>query len=160
MNLRESICITLPLAQSIAKGRAAFSNPSEPDPPDPHPLLFVTWLNFLWCLNLWRLHGGLPPLHSCKCHVTSSMVVVHVRGIERTAKGRLWVIHGRDVESPRNYQVLIRSDSNGRRWSNPKLMILPREKACLRSWTRQIWPLMRSTSGSPSKLSCSTIHTL
>ena len=30
-----------------------------------------------------------------------------VPGIECTAKGRLWVIHGRDVESTRNYQVLI-----------------------------------------------------
>jgi len=29
-----------------------------------------------------------------------------VPGIERTAKGRLWAVYGRDVESPRNYQLL------------------------------------------------------
>ncbi len=28
------------------------------------------------------------------------------QGIERTAKGRLWAVHGRDVESTRNFQVL------------------------------------------------------
>ena len=58
-------------------------------------------------VNPWRFH--IPPTKR-----------QGVPGIERTAKGRLWVIHGRDVESPRNYQVLVRSDSNGRRWSNPK----------------------------------------
>ena len=42
MRLRESICITLLLAQSLAEGCAAFSNPPEPEPPDPQPLLFVT----------------------------------------------------------------------------------------------------------------------
>jgi hypothetical protein len=53
------------------------------------------------------------------------------------APGRLWVIHGRDVESTRNYHVLIRSDSNGRRWSHPKLMILPREG--VRAMSAAIW---------------------
>ena len=75
-------------------------------------------------VNPWRFH--IPP--------TTRQ---GVPGIERTAKGRLWVIHGRDVESPRNYQVLIRSDSNGRNWSNPKLMILPREG--VRAMSAAIW---------------------
>ena len=37
-----------------------------------------------------------------------------VPGIERTAKGRLWTVYGRDVESTRNYQVLRKSDNDGR----------------------------------------------
>ncbi|MCB9873054.1 MAG: hypothetical protein H6821_02645 [Planctomycetaceae bacterium] len=41
-------------------------------------------------VNPWRFH--IPPTKR-----------QGVPGIERTAKGRLWVIHGRDVESPRNY---------------------------------------------------------
>jgi hypothetical protein len=52
-------------------------------------------------VNPWRFH--IPPTNR-----------QGVPGIECTAKGRLWVIYGRDVESPRNYQVLIRSDSIGR----------------------------------------------
>ncbi len=48
-----------------------------------------------------------------------------VPGIERTAKGRLWAVYGRDVESPRNFQVLKCSDDDGKRWSEVKLMILP-----------------------------------
>lgn len=75
-------------------------------------------------VNPWRFH--IPPTKR-----------QGVPGIERTAKGRLWVIHGRDVESTRNYQVLIRSDSNGRRWSHPKLMILPREG--VRAMSAAIW---------------------
>ncbi len=75
-------------------------------------------------VNPWRFH--IPPTQR-----------QGVPGIERTAKGRLWVIHGRDVESPRNYQVLIRSDNNGRNWSNPKLMILPREG--VRAMSAAIW---------------------
>jgi predicted neuraminidase len=60
-----------------------------------------------------------------------------VPGIERTAQGRLWVVYGRDVESPRNYQVLVRSDSNGRRWSHPQVMILPREG--VRAMSAAVW---------------------
>lgn len=75
-------------------------------------------------VNPWRFH--IPPTKR-----------QGVPGIERTAKGRLWVIHGRDVESPRNYQVLIRSDSNGRNWSDPKLMILPQEG--VRAMSATIW---------------------
>ena len=75
-------------------------------------------------VNPWRFH--IPPTKR-----------QGVPGIERTARGRLWVIHGRDVESPRNYQVLIRSDSDGRRWSSPKLMILPQEG--VRAMSAAIW---------------------
>ena len=75
-------------------------------------------------VNPWRFH--IPPTKR-----------QGVPGIERTAKGRLWVIHGRDVESPRNYQVLIRSDDNGRGWSNPKLMILPQRG--VRAMSAAIW---------------------
>jgi len=60
-----------------------------------------------------------------------------VPGIERTAKGRLWIIYGRDVESTRNYQIVRRSDSDGRRWSDPQLMILPREG--VRAMSATIW---------------------
>ena len=49
-----------------------------------------------------------------------------VPGIERTAKGRLWAIYGRDVESPRHYQLLTFSDDDGKSWSDTHLMILPR----------------------------------
>jgi hypothetical protein len=75
-------------------------------------------------VNPWRFH--IPPTKR-----------QGVPRIERTAKGRWWVIHGRDVESTRNYQVLIRSDSNGRRWSHPKLMILPSEG--VRAMSATIW---------------------
>ena len=47
-------------------------------------------------VNPWRFH--IPPTKR-----------QGVPGIERTAKGRLWAVYGRDVESTRNYQVLIRS---------------------------------------------------
>jgi len=60
-----------------------------------------------------------------------------VPGIERTAKGRLWVIYGRDVESPRNYQVLKFSDDDGRSWSGIRLMIMP--KIGVRAMSPAIW---------------------
>lgn len=60
-----------------------------------------------------------------------------VPGIERTARGRLWVIYGRDVESTRNYQVLKCSDDDGRSWYDVKLMILPREG--VRAMSACIW---------------------
>ncbi|MEQ8787734.1 MAG: sialidase family protein [Pirellulaceae bacterium] len=60
-----------------------------------------------------------------------------VPGIERTAKGRLWAIYGRDVESPRNYQVLTTSDDDGQSWSDVKLMILPRQG--VRAMSACIW---------------------
>jgi len=60
-----------------------------------------------------------------------------VPGIERTAKGRMWAIYGRDVESPRNYQVLRTSDDDGQTWSEVKLMILPRQG--VRAMSGCIW---------------------
>lgn len=60
-----------------------------------------------------------------------------VAGIERTAKGRLWVVYGRDVESTRNFQVLKCSDDDGKTWSEVKLMILPR--AGMRAMSANVW---------------------
>jgi hypothetical protein len=60
-----------------------------------------------------------------------------VAGIERTAKGRLWAVYGRDVESTRNFQVLQCSDDDGRTWSEVKLMILPR--AGTRAMSANVW---------------------
>ncbi len=60
-----------------------------------------------------------------------------VPGIARTARGRLWVIYGRDVESTRNYQVLKTSDNDGRSWSDVRLMILPRKG--VRAMSACIW---------------------
>lgn len=60
-----------------------------------------------------------------------------VPGIERTARGRLWVIYGRDVESPRNYQVVRYSDDDGRSWSDVKLLILPTHG--VRAMSPAIW---------------------
>ncbi len=60
-----------------------------------------------------------------------------VAGIERTSKGRLWAIYGRDVESTRNFQVLKCSDDDGKTWSEVKLMILPR--AGTRAMSAAIW---------------------
>ena len=60
-----------------------------------------------------------------------------VPGIERTAGGRLWVVYGRDVESPRNYQVLKYSDDDGRSWSGIKLMVMPQNG--VRAMSPAIW---------------------
>jgi len=60
-----------------------------------------------------------------------------VPGIERTTKGRLWTVYGRDVESTRNYQVLKCSDDDGQSWSDVKLMILPRKG--VRAMSACIW---------------------
>lgn len=60
-----------------------------------------------------------------------------VPGIERTAKGRLWAVYGRDVESTRNYQVLKSSEDQGRSWSDVKLMILPRQG--VRAMSACVW---------------------
>lgn len=60
-----------------------------------------------------------------------------VAGIERTAKGRLWAIYGRDVESTRTYQVLKTSDDGGQSWSQVKLMILP--QAGTRAMSANVW---------------------
>ena len=60
-----------------------------------------------------------------------------VPGIERTAKGRLWAVYGRDVESTRNYQVLTTSDDDGQTWSQVKMMILPRQG--VRAMSATLW---------------------
>ena len=60
-----------------------------------------------------------------------------VSGVERTASGRLWVVYGRDVESPLNYQVLKTSDDDGRTWSDPRLMILPHKG--VRAMSACVW---------------------
>lgn len=60
-----------------------------------------------------------------------------VPGIERTAKGRLWAVYGRDVESTRNFQIVRSSDDNGVSWSEVRLMILPREGT--RAMSAAIW---------------------
>ena len=60
-----------------------------------------------------------------------------VAGIERTAKGRLWAIYGRDVESTRTYQVLKTSADDGQTWPEVKLMILPR--AGTRTMSANVW---------------------
>jgi hypothetical protein len=60
-----------------------------------------------------------------------------VASIERTAKGRLWTVYGRDVESPRNYQILRCSDDDGQSWSDVKVMILPREG--VRAMSPTVW---------------------
>lgn len=66
-----------------------------------------------------------------------------VPGIERTARGRLWAIYGRDVESTRNYQVLKRSDDDGRTWSEIKLLIMPQKGVRAMSPTLWIDPQQR-----------------
>ncbi len=60
-----------------------------------------------------------------------------VAGIECTAKGRLWTVYGRDVESTRNFQVVRSSDDDGRSWSEVRLMILPREGT--RAMSANVW---------------------
>jgi len=75
-------------------------------------------------VNPWKQH--IPPTNR-----------QGVAGIERTAKGRLWVVYGRDVESPRNYQVLKYSDNDGQSWSEVKLMIMP--QAGVRAMSPAIW---------------------
>lgn len=66
-----------------------------------------------------------------------------VPGIERTAKGRLWAIYGRDVESTRNYQVLKYSDDDATSWSEVKLMIMPQKGTRAMSPALWIDPLRR-----------------
>lgn len=89
---------------------------------EPHPDLALTPATVL--VNPWKNH--IPPTKR-----------QGVPGIERTAKGRLWVVYGRDVESPRNYQVLKKSDDNGQSWSEIKLMIMPQKH--VRAMSPAIW---------------------
>ena len=75
-------------------------------------------------VNPWKQH--IPPTQR-----------QGVPGIERTARGRLWIVYGRDVESPRNYQVVRYSDDDGQTWSAVKLMILPTQG--VRAMSPCIW---------------------
>ena len=96
---------------------ADFSAAEEPDPDIALKPAHVI-------VNPWRFH--IPPTKR-----------QGVPGIERTAKGRLWAIYGRDVESTRNYQVLTFSDNDGKSWSKAQLMILPRRG--VRAMSATIW---------------------
>lgn len=60
-----------------------------------------------------------------------------VPGIECTAKGRLWAVYGRDVESTRNYQVLKKSDDDGQTWSDVQLMVMPQRN--VRAMSAAVW---------------------
>lgn len=75
-------------------------------------------------LNPWHFH--IPPTKR-----------QGVPGIERTAKGRLWTVFGRDVESTRNYQVLKKSDDDGQTWSDVQLMVMPQRN--VRAMSAAIW---------------------
>jgi len=75
-------------------------------------------------VNPWKFH--IPPTKR-----------QGVAGIERTAKGRLWTVFGRDVESTRNYQVLKKSDDDGQTWSDVKLMVMPQQN--VRAMSPAIW---------------------
>jgi hypothetical protein len=108
----------------------------------------------LWLCSVWLCSAGLahepasetprPDLALLPPNVVRSPWPQHipatrrqgVPGIERTARGRLWVVYGRDVESPRNYQVVQFSD-DGRTWSEVKLMILPHRG--VRAMSASIW---------------------
>ncbi len=74
--------------------------------------------------NPWKFH--IPPTKR-----------QGVAGIERTAKGRLWTVYGRDVESTRNYQVLKKSDDDGQTWSDVQLMVMPQRN--VRAMSAAVW---------------------
>lgn len=106
------IAFCLPFSAAVLTAAAA-----EPDPDlalEPATLI----------VNPWKNH--IPPTKR-----------QGVPGIERTAKGRLWTVFGRDVESTRNYQVLKKSDNDGNSWSDVKLMILPQKY--VRAMSPAIW---------------------
>ena len=75
-------------------------------------------------VNPWKFH--IPPTKR-----------QGVAGIERTVKGRLWTVYGRDVESTRNYQVLKKSDDDGQTWSEVQLMVMPQRN--VRVMSPAIW---------------------
>jgi len=105
---------------------------------------FSAALSLALATSLWA-DPGPPDLALQPAHIITSPWPQHipptkrqgVPGIERTAKGRLWVVYGRDVESTRNYQVLKKSDDDGRSWSDVRLMILPRKG--VRAMSASIW---------------------
>jgi len=94
---------------------------------------------------LYAADAVLPDLALQPAHIIVSPWKQHipptkrqgVPGIECTAKGRLWAVFGRDVESTRNFQVLKCSDDSGPSWSEVKLMILPRQGT--RAMSPAVW---------------------
>ena len=95
----------------------------------------ITAVAALWSCHVgWAEEPAVPDIALKPAHIIVNPWRFHipptkrqgVPGIERTAKGRLWTVYGRDVESTRNYQVLTRSDDDGKSWSDAQLMILPR----------------------------------
>ena len=94
-------------------------------------------LTALLLAPLAALHGAVadsPDIALQPAHIIVAPLKQHipptkrqgVPGIERTAKGRLWAVYGREVESTRNFQVLKCSEDDGKTWSEVKLMVLPR----------------------------------
>lgn len=59
-------------------------------------------------------------------YASSTRMIQGVPGIERTAQGRLWAVWS-SGEGPRNYVVLVTSKDDATNWSEPKLVIDPRE---------------------------------
>lgn len=107
-----------------------------------------TRITALLLTPLAALHAAdavLPDLALQPAHIIVSPWKQHipptkrqgVPGIECTAKGRLWAVFGRDVESTRNFQVLKCSDDDGKSWSEVKLLILPRQGT--RAMSPAIW---------------------
>jgi hypothetical protein len=106
----------------------------------------ITVFAALWCCHIASADGPTDPDIALKpAHVIVNPWRFHipstkrqgVPGIERTAKGRLWAVYGRDVESSRNYQVLTFSDDDGKSWSDAQLIILPRRG--VRAMSASIW---------------------
>ena len=95
--------------------------------------------------SLLAADASLPDLALQPAHIVVAPWKQHipptkrqgVAGIERTAKGRLWSVYGRDVESTRNFQVLKCSDDDGKTWSEVKLMILPHSGT--RAMSANVW---------------------
>ena len=105
----------LPLALAVLTGMVSAGEPSPAD---------VALLPAHAIVSPWKQH--VPPTKR-----------QGVPGIERTARGRLWVSYGRDVESTRTYQIVKWSDDGGQRWTDAKLMILPR--AGTRAMSACLW---------------------
>ncbi len=115
MRFAQRTVYSLVVCLLVARGAAG-------EAPEPNPDIALEPATVI--VNPWRFH--IPPTRR-----------QGVAGIERTARGRLWVIHGRDVESPRNFQVIKRSDSDGRNWSDVQVMILPQKN--VRAMSATLW---------------------
>ncbi len=111
VTLRIFVCFGMLLLVSTTRGEDA-----------PNPEIALEPATVL--VNPWKFH--IPPTKR-----------QGVAGIERTAKGRLWTVFGRDVESTRNYQVLKKSDDDGQTWSDVQLMVMPQRN--VRAMSPAIW---------------------